>query len=226
MRPTPTHIITTYDNDVALKANNTREIAANVLKTTLDNIKGSHWGSHSMNYTSPMSSCAVSGAITSLRRAEHVGVVTGGGKEGEALRGAPQQVATITAMTSATAAAVTGADGIIGPDPRVIDYVCSKLSTIFQSHGAVHLPSPLLKPRDALDLIATLNEPAQVVNSRGAALTLKQDLTVNFARSISRGGAATSNIKRYEIGKCFLESDAGGHPKGESLIAWLFFCTD
>ncbi|KAK1734261.1 eukaryotic translation initiation factor 2-alpha kinase [Skeletonema marinoi] len=212
-RPTPTHIITTYDNDVALKANNTREIAAHVLKTTLDNIKGSHWGSHSMNYTSPMSSCAVSGAITSLRRAEHVGVVTGGGKEGEALRGAPQQVATITAMTSATAAAVTGADGIIGPDPRVIDYVCSKLSTIFQSHGAVHLPSPLLKPRDALDLIATLNEPAQVVNSRGAALTLKQDLTVNFARSISRGGAATSNIKRYEIGKCFLESDAGGHPK-------------
>lgn len=214
-RPTPTHVLTTYDNDVALKANNAREIAAHVLKTTLDNIKGSHWGSHSMNYTSPMSSCAVSGAITSLRRAEHVGVVTGGGKEGEAMRGAPQQVATITAMTSATAAAVSGADGILGPDPRVVDYVCSKLSTIFQSHGAVHLPSPLLKPRDALDLIATLNEPAQVLNSRGSALVLKSDLTVNFARSISRGGAATNNIKRYELGKCFLESDAGGHPKGE-----------
>ena len=215
-RPTPTHVLTTYDNDVALKANNTREIAAHVLKTTLDNIKGSHWGSHGMNYASPMSSCAVSGAITSLRRAGHVGIVTGGGKEGESLRGAPQQVAAITALSSATAAAVTGADGIIGPDPRVVEYVCSKLRTIFQSHGAVHLPSPLLKPRDALDLIATLNEPAQVLNNRGSALVLKQDLTVNFARSISRGGAATNNIKRYEIGKCFLESDAGGHPKGEA----------
>lgn len=214
-RQTPAHVLTTYDNDVALKANNAREIAAHVLKTTLDHIKGSHWGSHSMNYTSPMSSCAVSGAITSLRRAEHVGVVTGGGKEGESMRGAPQQVATIAAMTSATAAAVLGADGIVGPDPRVVDYVCSKLSTIFQSHGAVHLPSPLLKPRDALDLIATLNEPAQVLNKRGSALVLKSDLTVNFARAISRGGAATNNIKRYEVGKCFLESDAGGHPKGE-----------
>ena len=220
-RPTPTHVLTTYDNDVALKANNTREIAAHVLKTTLDNIKGSHWGSHSMNYTSPMSSCAVSGAITSLRRAEHVGVVTGGGKEGEAMRGAPQQVATITAMTSATAAALTGADGIIGPDPRIVEFVVSKLKTIFQSHGAVHLSSPLLKPRDELDLIATLNEPAQVLNSRGSVLILKSDLTVNFARSISRGGAATNNIKRYEIGKCFLESDAGGHPKGEYLNVWL-----
>jgi hypothetical protein len=215
MRPTPAHVLTTYDNDVALKANNARDIAAHVLKTTLDNIKGSHWGSHSLNSTSPMSSCAAAGAITSLRRAEHVGAVTGGGKEGEAMRGAPQQVATITAMTSATAAAVTGADGIIGPDPRIVEYVCSKLSTIFQSHGAVHLPSPLLKPRDELDLITTLNEPAQVLNSRGSALVLKQDLTVTFARSISRGGAATNNIKRYEIGKCFIESDAGGHPKGK-----------
>lgn len=217
-RPIPTHVLTTYDNDVALKANNTREIAAHVLKTTLDNIKGSHWGSHSMNYTSPMSSCAVSGAITSLRRAENVGMVTGGGKEGEGLRGAPQQVATIMASATATAAAVTGADGVIGPDPRIVEWVCSKLSSIFQSHGAVHLSSPLLKPRDTLDMISTLNQPAQVVNSRGSALVLKQDLTVNFARSISRGGAATNNIKRYEIGKCFLESDAGGHPKGKVIL--------
>jgi translation initiation factor 2-alpha kinase 4 len=222
-RPTPNHVLTTYDNDVALKANNAREIFARVLKTTLDNIKGSHWGSLGMNYTSSMSSCAASGAIASLRRAEHVGTVLGGGKEGEALRGAPQQVASIIAMTSATAAAVTGADCIIGPDPRIVEFVCSKISAIFQSQGAVHLPSPLLKPRDSLDLIATLNQPAQVVNSRGSALVLKQDLTVNFARSISRGGAATNNIKRYEIGKCWLEGDAGGHPKGEYLNV-LMFC--
>ena len=82
-----------------------------------------------------------------------------------------------------------------------------------------------LQPRDALDLIATLNEPAQVLNRRGAALVLKSDLTVNFARAISRGGAATNNIKRYELGKCFLESDAGGHPKGEFKNACLL-CID
>jgi len=36
---------------------------------------------------------------------------------------------------------------------------------------------------------------------------------VNFARAVSRGGALTSNLKRYDINKVFIESDAGLHPK-------------
>ena len=203
-------MLTTFDSDVALKANNSREIAAHVLAKSLIAVKGSHWGSHSMSYSSPMSACSVAAAAAALRRAKHVGTVSGGGKEGEALRGAPQQVATILAMRAATSAAVTSVDGILGFDVRIVESICSKLASIFQSQGAVQLQSPLLRPRDSTDFTQSLNGPAEVLNGRGSVLLLQEDLTVTFARAISRGGVSTNNIKRFDIGKVYHESDAGG----------------
>jgi hypothetical protein len=137
-----------------------------------------------------------------------------------ALRGAPQQVATVLAMNAATSAAVTGSkDVFLGFDPRVMDSLCSKLETIFLSHGAIRLRSPLLRPRDSTDFVdSSLNRPAEVLNARGSVLLLQEDLTVNFARAVSRGGVASSNVKRYDVNTVYHESDAGGHPN-ESLEA-------
>lgn len=118
-------------------------------------------------------------------------------------------------MTAASAAAVEGsADGILGADPRVVEALCRKLQDIFQSHGAMRLQGPLLRPKesDSNDPIASLNKPVEVLSSRGSVLNLREDLTVNFARAISRGGSATSNLKRFDINKVFIESDAGLHP--------------
>jgi len=58
-----------------------------------------------------------------------------------------------------------------------------------------------------------LNKPVEVLSRRGITLNLREDLTINFARAVSRGGSSTSNMKRYDINKVFIESDAGLHPK-------------
>ena len=130
--------------------------------------------------------------------------MSGGGKEGEALRGAPQQVACIMAMRAAASAAVGTMD-----DPIVVETLSAQISCILTSQGAVHMRSPLLRPRDSMDTATPLNEPAQLINARGSALLLQEDLTVNFARAISRAGAAGTNLKRFDIDRVFHESDAG-----------------
>ena len=131
-----------------------------------------------------------------------------------ALRGAPQQVATILAMTAATSAAVEGcANGILGADPRVVEGLCRKLEGVFQSHGAVRLQGPLLRPRHSTDSVSSLNKPVELLARRGLVLRLREDLCVNFARAVSRGGSSTNNMKRFDISKVFIESEAGLHPK-------------
>lgn len=131
-----------------------------------------------------------------------------------ALRGAPQQAATILAMTAASSAAVEGcANGVLGADPRVVDNLCRSLEGIFHSHGAVKLQGPLLRPRDSNDFSVSLNKPVELLARRGSVLRLREDLCVNFARAVSRGGSATNNMKRFDIGKVFIESEAGLHPK-------------
>jgi histidyl-tRNA synthetase len=90
----------------------------------------------------------------------------------------------------------------------MIDVVCSRLRSIFESHGATRLQPPFLRPRDHVDF-NSLNGPAQVINDRGFVLTIREDLTVNFARAIARCGLAANNVKRYDIDKVFHESDAG-----------------
>jgi histidyl-tRNA synthetase len=117
-------------------------------------------------------------------------------------------------MTAASAAAVEGcANGILGADPRVVEGLCRKLSDIFQSHGAVRLQGPLLRPRDANVSVSSLNKPVELLARRGSVLRLREDLCVNFARSVSRGGSSTNNMKRFDINKVFIESEAGLHPK-------------
>jgi translation initiation factor 2-alpha kinase 4 len=122
-------------------------------------------------------------------------------------------------MNAASAAAVTGAaDGVHGADPRIVEAICDGLRTIFVEHGAVHLKSPLLRPRPSNTNETTVGGPAEVINSRGTILLLPEDLTVSFARSLGRGGAATSNLKRYDFDRVYHKSLVGGHPR-ESLEA-------
>ena len=131
-----------------------------------------------------------------------------------ALRGAPHQAATILAMTAASSAAVEGcAYGVLGADPRVVEFLCHKLRQIFYSHGAMRLQGPLLRPTDPNDVDASLNKPVELLARRGSVLRLREDLCIPFARALSRGGSSTNNMKRFDINKVFTESDAGLHPK-------------
>lgn len=111
----------------------------------------------------------------------------------------------------ATSVAIAGSYvSILGSDPQAVDMICSKLSTIFQSHGAVRLSPPCLRPRDQyLDTNNLVNGPAEVINDQGYVLLMRENLTVNFARAIARCGLASNNVKRYDIDKVFRESDAG-----------------
>jgi histidyl-tRNA synthetase len=129
-------------------------------------------------------------------------------------------------MSSATAAAGNGhIDGVNGADPRIIKAICDHLVYIFETHGGVPLDPPLLRPKSQADshkfessMLSSLFDPAEVINERGTNLLLPENLQVNFARAVGRGGAALSNIKRYMIGKSYLKSISGGHPR-ESLEA-------
>ena len=135
------------------------------------------------------------------------------------MKRAAQRVAGILAMNAATSAAVTGlADGVHGADPRVVSYVCSQLKSIFEAHGAVQLRSPLLRPRPNSVSSGSTGGLAEMMNSRGTVLLLPEDLTASFARAVGRGGTATSNIKRYDVGRVYHKSLVGGHPR-ESLEA-------
>ena len=78
--PTPNSVLTTYDSEVSINAN---KIDARLLAKSLNTIKGSHWTAHSMSCFSPMSSTAVVAAISALGRVQHVGTISGSGKEGE-----------------------------------------------------------------------------------------------------------------------------------------------
>jgi len=214
-RNTPRHVVATYDSDVSLKANSSCDIAMQALTKSMAAVKGSSWGSHKMSYASPMSAVSIIAAASALHHAQNVGNISGGGKEGEALRGAPQQVATILAMRAATSASVGSSTdgGLLGADPLVVESFCDKVEFILKSQGAIRLRSPLLRPRDTIDVRSALNEPVEVLDTRGSALLIHEDLTVNFARAISRGGVSANNVKRFDIDNVYYSSDAGGHPK-------------
>ncbi len=108
----------------------------------------------------------------------------------------------------ATFVAVNGSFGsTLGSDPYMIDVICSRLRSIFESHGATRLQPPFLRPRD--QHVDSVNGPAEVINDQGYVLMIREDLTVNFARSIARCGLAANNVKRYDIDKVYHESDAG-----------------
>ena len=78
---TPNAVLTTFDNEVSIRAN--KIDARQRLAKSLDAVKGSSWTTHGLSYCNAMSGVAVAAAVTALGRAQQVGTVSGGGKEGE-----------------------------------------------------------------------------------------------------------------------------------------------
>jgi histidyl-tRNA synthetase len=223
-RPTPDAIEITYDTDAAAKANNMGLAKGNgrtptpsqAILTALQEIRAGSIDGTSINSLAMSASSQVA-AATALHRARLTGRLGKGGKG--MLKRSAQRTAGIIAMRAAASAAVTGAlDGVHGADPTVVEAVCSRLSGIFQAHGAVHLKSPLLRPRPATAHSFAVGGPVEVIDTRGTALLLPEDLTAQFARTVGRGGSAVANIKRYDIDRVFHKAIAGGHPR-ESLEA-------
>lgn len=219
------HVEITWDTDVAIKAqkfsissggdNHGKRISHTPLETlnkSLNEIGGFN-NNIDVSQPIPMNALATLASISTLRRAKGAGKLA----KGEVLRTAMQHMAASLAINSASSAASTGnADGVYGSDPRVVQNVCSQIIAIFQSHGAVCLSSPLLRPKVPSDL--PISGVAEVINERSTNLLLPEDLQVNFARAIGRGGAALSNTKRYHISNVYYQSVSGGHPR-EALEA-------
>jgi translation initiation factor 2-alpha kinase 4 len=227
-RTTSDLVEVTFDADIAAKANNLGSsisssdggrkvsLSEGIIKA-IGNIRST--GSHDTDYlrSVAMSSSSLIAATAALLRAKESGNISKGVK-GILKRGS-QRVAGIIAMNAATSAAVTGlTDGVHGADPRVVNHVCSELKAIFEAHGAVHLRSPLLRPKPNFASASSTGGLAEFMNSRGAVLVLPEDLTASFARAVGRGGTATSNIKRYDVSRVYHKSLVGGHPR-ESLEA-------
>lgn len=222
-RPTPDLLELTFDTDVAAKANSighTRGAKASTpsenLIRAISQIRAGAIDVGSLRSLT-MNSISLVAATSALMRARHTGSLGKGGKG--MLKRATQRTAGILAMKAAAAAAITGTlDGVLGADPDVVETVCERLKLLFQSHGAVHLRSPLLRPRSNASTTAAVGGPAEVMNGRGVVLLLPEDLTGSFARALGRGGSATSHLKRYDIDRVFHKSMVGGHPR-ESLEA-------
>lgn len=219
----------TFDTDVAAKANNigknleTQQGAKRVMSPSeaimkaITDIRAAGTIDIDALRSVAMSASSLLSATAALRRAKNAGRI---GKGGNGIwKRSTQRVAGILAMNAATAAAVNGtADGIHGSDPRVVDEITNRIKGIFETHGAVHLRSPLLRPRPSSSVRGALGGPAEMMNTRGHVLLLPEDLTGSYARVVGRGGSATSNIKRYDISRVYHKSLTGGHPR-ESLEA-------
>jgi translation initiation factor 2-alpha kinase 4 len=180
-RPTTDLVEVMFDTDVAAKANYigteqggrrvptpsegliraVRDIRAGAIDISTSNIFA-------------MSSSSLIAATTALRRAKDAGNIGGKG----ILKRSAQRTAGVFAISAAMVAAVQGSiDGIHGADPRVTEAVCRILTSIFESHGAVHLRAPLLRPRPNTHLAFNITSPVEVVNTRGNVLLLPEDLT-------------------------------------------------
>ena len=226
-RPTSDLIEVTFDTDAAAKANNmgnaiegTRQGSKRVLSPSEGLIRAigeirATGGLDIESLTSlAMSASSLVSATSALRRARNAGKLGKG-----IMKRATQRSAGILAMNAATSAAVSGAaDGVHGADPRVVETVCAGLCSIFEAHGAVRLRAPLMRPRPANFTEKVMGGPAEVMNVRGTVMLLPEDLTASFARSVGRGGAATSHFKRYDIDRVYQKSLIGMHPR-ESLEA-------
>jgi hypothetical protein len=178
-RPTTDLIELTFDTDIAAKANSLGSsqqdkrsaTPSEELKREIRELRAG-----AMCSTLTMNNSSFLAATSALRRARNAGNV-GKGVRGSMKR-STQQVAGILAMNAAASAAI---EGNHGADPRLVDALKGKLAAIFQSHGAVRLKSPLLRPRPNTKAvkaaIAALSGPAELMNPRGSILLLPEDLT-------------------------------------------------
>lgn len=97
------------------------------------------------------------------------------------MKRAAQRVAGVFANAAAASAAIEGSfDGIHGADPKAVEYVKNKLISVFESHGAVHIRSPLLRPRPHYSVTVGVSGPAEIMDRRGSILLLPEDLTVSL----------------------------------------------
>lgn len=225
-RTTTDVIEMTYDTDVNVKAQSmgttkgtkrTPSPQEAIMRAILD-VRSGAIDVYSLQSLAMNASSQIA-AASALQRARLAGRLGKGGKG--ILKRSTQRAAGIVAMRAATSAAVTGCfDGVHGSDPTVVETLCSRLTTIFQAHGAVHLKSPLLRPRPASVHSLAVGGPAELIDPRGNVLLLPEDLTGPFARAVGRGGSAASNIKRYDIDRVHHKAIAGGHPR-EALEATL-----
>lgn len=223
----PYHVEVTYDNgDIAIDAIHRMKSVDTMknLQSTIGKLGGKKWNDFEGSGTrlSAMSAISVAAITSSLARAKGAGKLEQSGMD----MGAPQRTATVLAMAAGAASAITGAaDGVLGADPRLQEAIVAHLQKVFRTHSAVSLSGPLLVPSrghqrqsEEPSEEASHFSPVEVMDERGYVLLLPEDLTANFARAISRGGIATSHVKRYEIGKVYHKPLLGCHPR-ESLEA-------
>jgi len=226
--PTLNHVEVTFDTDASVKADamHQKNIASkrdpvDLLVSALSELGTLHPDAVAEIKSAAMSSASLMSATLALSRTNNC-TKFNRTREGPPTRGLHKRCAAVLAANAAASAAITGsADGVFGADPRVVETVCAGLRTIFKSHGAVPLRPPLLRPRPGAADGAGVAEgprPQQLMNERGTILLLPEDLTVNFARSVARGGQSVSRLKRYDIDMAYHGSIVSGHPT-ESLEA-------
>jgi serine/threonine protein kinase/histidyl-tRNA synthetase len=100
-----------------------------------------------------------------------------------------------------------------GPSIAAIATVCDTLRTIFESHGAVPLAPPSLRPKPNRELLKPIfaKHAVQLMDETGNLVVLPMDLTAPFARFVARRGV--SELKRYQIGKIFWRTAPDTHPR-------------
>jgi len=179
-RPTTDLIELTYDTDIAAKANYIGTEGDKRVSTPSEGlikaIREIRSGAIDFSSFFAMSNSSLIAATSALRRSRNAGNIGKGGKG--ILKRSAQRAAGVFAISAATAAAVEGTiDGVHGADPKVVETIRTRLTSIFQSHGAVHLRSPLFRPRPNQNNNSNVAGPAEVINSRGNVLLLPEDLT-------------------------------------------------
>lgn len=171
----------TFDTDVAAKANSIgMEQGGKRVMTPSEGlikaIRDIRAGAVDVSSFFAMNNSSLIAATSALKRAKLAGNIGKGGKG--VLKRSAQRAAGVFAISAATAAAVEGSlDGVHGADPRIVESFRSSLATIFSSHGAVRLHSPLLRPRPKDTTSSPISGPAEVLNTRGYVLLLPEDLT-------------------------------------------------
>ncbi|KAI9098889.1 kinase-like domain-containing protein [Phlyctochytrium arcticum] len=86
---------------------------------------------------------------------------------------------------------------------------------IFQRHGAVHLPAPLLMPKSDLYDPPSLKKPVELLDSSGNIVHLPYDLTAPFARLVARCSQTIGPLplKRFTIEPVYRCNTVGGQPR-------------
>jgi translation initiation factor 2-alpha kinase 4 len=88
---------------------------------------------------------------------------------------------------------------------------------VFLRHGAVHIPSPLLMPKNSrIHVPESPKQPVYMLDTSGEIVQLPWDLTVPFARFISRAMKNNPHVKvvkRFAIDPVYRRNLVGGQPK-------------